>query len=540
MSELNYINETVVPRMTKSINDTIVPGMPNSVSETVVPGMPDGVSDTIVPRMPKSVSDEQLFVFVPTGSDFVAGIFKINTNDFDKNSLPVLKIVESESLDSSNENYNANGYVRAGIIKAYVYEAFQKDLKDEIAKKQDKNLSKTIAKATTVEGALTNIDADATALSLRVKTTEDDVAALQNTVGNKNSGLVADVETNTEAIRTINNTTIPALDKRVTANSKSITTLDGKVTGLSSGQEALKTRMTAAETELNAHATDIADLMTEEANLRKDVNTNSDNIATQGTAIEKNTNDIKALQDTAYGGETPIGTYPSASTLPTSEQLTAFVQQEVSRAPKLGDVVLFTQIVTGGTDKSYKFMYTATGWSNYVIPTVESATNTDKGILQGTLGDTTGNIQVSIAGGKVADILVKDGSTYKSIKTVLDNLATSITNTNSTVAANKTAADKGIAEAKAAAAAVVKKYNNVEFTFVSNNDNTITNFPCKYTATIDGVTIDNVADVYFSAVQIPLEIFSSYVLVEAGKVSIFATTKVNYPTSVTVPTVRIS
>lgn len=540
MSELNYINETVVPRTPKSINETIVPGMPNSVSETVVPGMPDGVNETVVPRMPKSVSDEQLFVFVPTGSDFVAGIFKIDTNDFDKSKLPVLKIVESESLDSNDENYNSNGYVRAGIIKAYVYEAFQKDLKDEIAKKQDKNLSKTIAKATTVEGALTNIDANATALSLRVKTTEDDITALQNTVGNENSGLVANVETNTEAIRTINNTTIPALDKRVTANSKSITTLDGKVTGLSSGQEELKTRMTVAETELNEHARDIADLMTEEANLRKDINTNSDNIATQGTAIEKNTNDIKALQDAAYGGETPIGTYPSASTLPTSEQLTAFVHQEVSRAPKLGDVVLFTQIVTGGTDKSYKFMYTATGWSNYVIPTVESATNTDKGILQGTLGDTTGNIQVSIAGGKVADILVKDGSTYKSIKTVLDNLATSIANTNSTVAANKTAADKGIAEAKAAAAAVIKKYNNVEFTFVSNDDNTITNFPCKYTATIDGVTLDNVADVYFSAVQIPLEIFSSYVLVEANKVSIFATTKVNYPTSVTVPTVRIS
>ena len=237
MSELNYINEMVVPRMPKSIN------------ETIVSGMSKGINETVVPRMPKSVSDEQLFVLVPTGSDIIAGIFKINTNDFDKNSLPVLKMVESKSLDSSNENYNSNGYVRAGIIKAYVEKALQKNLKDEINKKQDKNLSKTIAKATTVEGALTNIDADVTALSLRVKTTEDDVTALQNTVGNENSGLVANVENNTEAIRTINNTTIPALDKRVTANSKSITTLDGKVTGLSSGQEALKTRMTAAETE---------------------------------------------------------------------------------------------------------------------------------------------------------------------------------------------------------------------------------------------------------------------------------------------------
>lgn len=501
MSELNYINETVVPRTPKSIN------------ETVVPGMPDGVSDTIVPRMPKSVSDEQLFVFVPTGSDFVAGIFKINTNDFDKNSLPVLKIVESTTLDSSDENYNSNGYVRAGIIKAYVYEAFQKDLKDEIAKKQDKNLSKTIAKATTVEGALTNIDADATALSLRVKTTEDDITVLQNTVGNENSGLVADVETNTEAIRTINNTTIPALDKRVTANSKSITTLDGKVTGLSNTKQDKAINITGIE------AKTVEGALTE---LDGESSAHAKSINSLKAADESLANRVNNLEQSAYGGETPIGTYPSSSTLPTQAQLTAFVQQEVSRAPKLGDVVLFTQIVTGGTDKSYKFMYTATGWSNYVIPTVESATNTDKGILQGTLNDTTGNIQVSIIDGKVADILVKDDTTYKSIKILLDGLATKV-NTAQNTADN-----------------VIKKYNNVEFTFVSNNDNTITNFPCKYTATIDGVTLDNVADVYFSAVQIPLEIFSSYVLVEAGKVSIFATTKVNYPTSVTVPTVRIS
>ena len=75
------------------------------------------INETVVPRMPKSVSDEQLFVFVPTGNDTVAGIFKINTRDFNVASLPVLKIVESESLDSSDENYNSNGYIRAGIVK---------------------------------------------------------------------------------------------------------------------------------------------------------------------------------------------------------------------------------------------------------------------------------------------------------------------------------------------------------------------------------------------------------------------------------------
>ena len=504
------------------------------------------INETVVPRMPKSVSDEQLFVFVPVGNDTVAGIFKINTNDFDVASLPVLTINQDDTVIEEGI-----GFVRGGAVYTFV--------KSEVGYlnniKQNKKLSEPIAGKTTVEGALTNLagrmniaEGNVTELKDRMFTAEGNINTLKTTVGDANSGLVKKVNDNAQAIsdnKTDTDNAIGALDKRVTANSNSITTLDGKVTGLSSGQEALKTRMSVAETELNVHAQDIAGLKTEDANLRNDIDINSGNIANQGAAIEKNTNDIKALQDAAYGGETPIGEYPSGPALPSEDALTNFVITHTtpSREPKLGDVVIFTQIVTGGTDKSYKFMYTASEpehWASYVIPTVESATNTDKGILQGTLNDTSGNVQVSIIAGKVADILVKDGSTYKSIKTVLDNLATSIANTNSTVAANKAAADQGIAEAKAAAAAVIKKYNNVEFTLVSSTDTTMDKFPCKYTANIEGVTINNVADVYFSALQIPLEIFSSYVQVEEGKVSIFATVKTNYPTSVTVPTVRIS
>lgn len=489
------------------------------------------INETVVPRMPKSVSDEQLFVFVPVGNDVVAGIFKINTNDFDKNSLPVLTIKQDEVVTQ-----NGAGFVRGRAVYSFVKTAESglqsqiNDLKTNKQNKTDNNLNTT---SKDVVGAINEtLGIAKNAKSVADKATSDlvEVRTLANTAN----------ETANAASETANGTKdkVNALSKTVGNNTSAIGANTAAIAKANSDIEALQVRATALETESEQHSQEIADLMTEDGNLRNDINTNSGNIATQGTAIEKNTNDIKALQDAAYGGETPIGTYPSASTLPTSEQLTAFVQQEVSRAPKLGDVVLFTQIVTGGTDKSYKFMYTATGWSNYVIPTVESATNTDKGILQGTLNDTSGNVQVSIIAGKVADILVKDGSTYKSIKTILDNLATSIANTNSTVAVNKTAADQGIAEAKAAA--VIKKYNNVEFTLVSSTDNTLTNFPCKYSATIEGVTVNNVADVYFSAVQIPLEIFSSYVQVEAGKVSIFATVATNYPTSVTVPTVRIS
>lgn len=472
------------------------------------------INETVVPRMPKSVSDEQLFVFVPTGSDIIAGIFKINTKDFDNSKLPVLTIKQDDTVTE-----NGIGFIRGGAV--YTFVKSEVNYLNEI--KQNKKLSEPIAGETTVEDALTNLagrmntaEGNVTDLKGRMFTAEGNINTLKTTVGDATSGLVKQVNDNSAAIIANKNATdgdIGELNERVTANSNSITILDGKVTGLGNtkqdkainipGIEAktVEGALTELDGESSAHAESINKLK-----------------ATDGELTAR----VSNLEQSAYGGETPIGTYPSSSTLPTSEQLTSFVQQEVSRAPKLGDVVLFTQIVAGGTDKSYKFMYTATGWSNYVIPTVESATNTDKGILQGTLGDTTGNVQVSIVDGKVADILVKDGTTYKSIKTLLDSLVTKINDAQNT-------ADN-----------VIKKYNNVEFTLVSSTDTTMDKFPCKYTANIEGVTINNVADVYFSALQIPLEIFSSYVQVEDGKVSIFATVKTNYPTSVTVPTVRIS
>ena len=472
------------------------------------------INETVVPRMPKSVSDEQLFVFVPVGNDTVAGIFKINTRDFDKSKLPVLTINQDDTVTE-----NGIGFVRGGAV--YTFVKTEVNYLNNI--KQDKNLSESIAGETTVEDALTNLagrmntaEGNVTDLKGRMFTAEGDIDALETIVGDATSGLVKQVNDNSAAIIANKNATdgdIGALDKRITANSNSITTLEGKVTGLGNNKQDKAINIPGIE------AKTVEGALTE---LDGESSAHAESINILQAADNELTTRVSNLEQSAYGGETPIGTYPSSSTLPTSEQLTAFVQQEVSRAPKLGDVVLFTQIVTGGTDKSYKFMYTATGWSNYVIPTVESATNTDKGILQGTLGDTTGNVQVSIVGGKVADILVKDGSTYKSIKTLLDSLVTKINDAQNT-------ADN-----------VIKKYNSVEFTLVSSTDTTMDKFPCKYTANIEGVTINNVADVYFSALQIPLEIFSSYVQVEDGKVSIFATVATNYPTSVTVPTVRIS
>ena len=435
------------------------------------------INETVVPRMPKSVSDEQLFVFVPVGNDIIAGIFKIDSNDFDKSKLPVLTIKQDESVTQ-----NGAGFVRGGAVYSFVKTAesgLQSQINDLNTNKQDKTDNNLNTTHKNVVGAINEVKDTADSALAKANSNENYIKTVESIA---NSARNEAAEAKVAANRAENN--ITELSKKVTNINQQVNTNTGNINKLRTDIDGLSTRVDTAEGDIG-------------------------NLTIKDGELEGR---IDNLEQSAYGGETPIGTYPSSATLPTSEQLTAFVQQEVSRAPKLGDVVLFTQIVTGGTDKSYKFMYTATGWSNYVIPTVESATNTDKGILQGTLGDTTGNIQVSIVGGKVADILVKDGTTYKSVKVLLDALR----------------------------AALVKTFNNVQFTLVATDDNTITNFPCKYTAHIEGVNVGNVADVYFSAIQIPLEIFSSYAEVSENKVSIFAATSVKYPESVTVPTVKIS
>lgn len=441
------------------------------------------INETVVPRMPKSVSDEQLFVFVPVGNDIIAGIFKIDANDFDKSKLPVLTIKQDEAVTQ-----DGTGFVRGGAVYSFVKTAesgLQSQINDLNTNKQDKTDNNLNTTHKNVVGAINEVKGTADSALAKANAIETDIK--NNIKPSINNAVTTAAEAKEAATRAENNVT--ELSNKVTNINEQVTTNTGNIKQLRTDLNGLSTRVDTTED-------DIDKLTTKDGELTARINN---------------------LEQSAYGGETPIGSYDSGPTLPSEDELTNFVITHTtpSREPKLGDVILFTQIVAGGTDKSYKFMYTASEpehWVNYVIPTVESATNTDKGILQGTLGDTTGNVQVSIVDGKVADILVKDGTTYKSIKTWLDSLRDSL----------------------------VKTFYNVQFTLVATDDNTITNFPYKYTADIGGVNVGNVADVYFSATQIPLEIFSSYAEVSANKVSIFATTATNYPESVTVPTVKIS
>lgn len=441
----------------------------------------------VSPILPKAVSDEQVLVFVPIGSNIVAGIFKFNTTDFNITTDGILHI---NTDDAPTEN--STKFVRSGAI----FSALQ-SLQVNINKKQNKDINIEGITSKTVENALLEVKTDAA----DAKTS----ATLANTKADETSLLLEGYSNR-----------LVAVENKNTQQDDSIGALSNRINSVGNTVDALGNRVTSAEQAISANEGAIETLGGDIVKL------SSKDVELKGL-IDTNTQKIEDLESAAYAGEYPVGTYPSSSTLPTSEQLTAFVQQEVSRAPKLGDVVLFTQIVTGGTDKSYKFMYTATGWSNYVIPTVESSSNTDKGLVQGTYAvDAIANTIVDITDGKIVAIYVKTDTGYKNIKEFLeDNLA-----------AAKAASDK--------VDGVIKKYNNVTFNLVSTNDATIEKFPCKYTANIEGVTTANIADCYFSALQLPKEIFSSYVEVAEGQVSIFATVSTEYPESVVVPTVRIS
>lgn len=148
----------------------------------------------------------------------------------------------------------------------------------------------------------------------------------------------------------------------------------------------------------------------------QNIATNTENITANTGQIEQNTQDISSntqrisdLEQTVSVGENYVGSLTVDTLVGIETKLNQLVQQVESRQPKNGDVVMVTLQITGQTDEIYKYYYTAGGWGNYQMPSIESASNTDKGIIQGTLGENK-NTQVDITGGKINAIYVKDAN----------------------------------------------------------------------------------------------------------------------------------
>lgn len=158
------------------------------------------------------------------------------------------------------------------------------------------------------------------------------------------------------------------------------------------------------------------------------VGTNESDLTTLKPQVQTNTEDIATLKnqvicDAIYVGSITANTEPNATTL------TNFVESEGFEL-KAGDVVIWIEQISGATDKTYKCMYGASGWSWFEIPPIESASNGTKGLVAGTWGVDNYDTLVDIVDGKIRHIYIKKygSAVYDDIATITTTLEQAIIN----------------------------------------------------------------------------------------------------------------
>jgi hypothetical protein len=168
---------------------------------------------------------------------------------------------------------------------------------------------------------------------------------------------------------------------------------------------------------INELHTDIIDLT---ATVEENKTETDGKISALDTRVSKNETDIASINARLETVEDYIGTI-NGTTLPTDEQLTAFVVEKTSRQPKGGDYIIFNQENgEGKVTASYKYLFSANDnkWHKNEIPPMEKASNGSIGLVEGTYGlDLDYDTVVDIVGGQIKRILVKDNEgTYRDIR----------------------------------------------------------------------------------------------------------------------------
>lgn len=204
-----------------------------------------------------------------------------------------------------------------------------------------------------------------------------------------------------------------------------VTTQIAKIDVLDSSLIPDETLSTSAVDQFNARIT------VNEQNIStntENIGANTEQIAQNVLDIAQNSQDIADIQQNYTTNENPVGSITVATLTGIETTLNNYVQQVMSRAVAKGDVVMVTLEISGQTDEIYKYFYTASGWKSLKMPAFESASNTDKGIIQGTLGENK-NTQVDIAGGKINAVYVKDNNgTLRDTREYINTNKTSIDN----------------------------------------------------------------------------------------------------------------
>lgn len=144
----------------------------------------------------------------------------------------------------------------------------------------------------------------------------------------------------------------------------------------------------------------------------------------QSTEIADVRNEVSEINDRIETGETPIGKM-EGDTLPTDEQINAFVVATVAREPQLGDYVIF--VLNGEVmSHTFKYLYSESGWIPYEITTVQKAQNSTYGLVKGTYtNNNTADCLLDIDNGEVRNIYVKDcNNAYQNLREYLCTIQT--------------------------------------------------------------------------------------------------------------------
>ena len=180
--------------------------------------------------------------------------------------------------------------------------------------------------------------------------------------------------------------------------------------------------------------------------VREALNVLNQRVAENYTNVTTNTGDITQLKQDVIDINNQLltsfrycGSYTSPNP-PTNTNLNNLMSSWGLIA-RNGDVIIWTRTISGGTDKSYTCRYNVNNtWDTIEIPTVETASNTDAGLIQGNYGsDTTSNVLASIVGGKIVDIYYNRNGIYYELASNMDAIITAINGlvTNGSVTAIK-------------------------------------------------------------------------------------------------------
>ena len=145
----------------------------------------------------------------------------------------------------------------------------------------------------------------------------------------------------------------------------------------------------------------------------------------QDTRMDGMQDQIDAIAQAQVVGIRVIGTI-TTNTLPTSAELDQFRLDRGFTDATNGDIVYINLQVSGGTDEFYIATYSVEDaeWTESKAQFLENASNTDKGIVEGTADEQTDTTKIlfDIQNGKIVDALAYKNNAWVSIRTYLTDL----------------------------------------------------------------------------------------------------------------------